>query len=417
MDLEPAATDADERRPRELTQAERDSLATATRMRVLEEAGLLGDPFAVRAESLDRICELVIRSVDAPTAHVSIVSAEDQRYAGAVNVHASIDATNAVDHDHSWCKFVAVDRQPLVVEDASRHPYTADSPAIGDFGARAYAGVPLITSDGASLGALCAIDTKPHRWSEEDIDTLSRLAEWVVMEVELRRRVLELERADRLKDDLVSMVAHELRSPLTTVVGSAMLLDTSWEQLLEEQRRDMAALMHRHGKRVGRLMEDLHTMVRVDAGAIAIEIEDVPLDEAVESAMEDALVLGAMGDVDVPAELVVRADRGRTEQIIINLLTNAAKYGAAPICVDAERRGDEVHLRVTDSGPGVPEDFAPRLFDRFARAPGTAESVPGSGLGLPIVRGFAREMGGDVRYVPPNGDARGACFVVVLPAA
>lgn len=398
---------------RPLTDDERATLEGATRLRVLQDAGMLGDPLAARSIALDHICELVTRSMRVPTAHVSIVTAQDQRYAGAKNIAPRLEEVGSVGLEYSFCKHVAVDRRELVVEDATTHPLTAGSPAIEAFGARSYAGMPLITPDGESLGALCAIDTEPHHWSSEDLDTLRTLAEWVVMEVEMRRRLHELERADRLKDDLVAMVTHELRNPIASVVGSAKLLHAAWDDLDPDQRRRLVELMDRHGGRVGRLVEDLQLALRIDAGAVELEVEEIQVAAVVARAVED---VGLRVEVlDGGDELVARGDAGRVEQVLVNLLTNADKYGEPPIRVRCERRLDEVHVRVEDSGAGVPGDFAEALFERFTRAPGTARR-PGSGLGLMISRGFARQMGGDLRYEPPSSES-GPAFVLVLPAA
>jgi signal transduction histidine kinase len=111
----------------------------------------------------------------------------------------------------------------------------------------------------------------------------------------------------------------------------------------------------------------------------------------------------------------VRADPAYLDEIVVNLVENADKYGAPPITVSAHQAGDVVELTVSDHGPGVPEDFVPRLFERYTRADDTPDHPRGSGLGLYLVDKLARACGGSVRYEPNH--PHGARFIVTLPAA
>jgi signal transduction histidine kinase len=117
----------------------------------------------------------------------------------------------------------------------------------------------------------------------------------------------------------------------------------------------------------------------------------------------------------VDEKLEVLADPNHFRQIVTNFLTNALKYGRTPIQVEAAVSDGTVEVRVRDQGEGVPEDFVPRLFEKFAQAPGVAQAHRGTGLGLSIVRGLARAQGGDAWYEP--NEPRGSCFGVRLPRA
>lgn len=403
----------DRRSPRQLTHDEVQQIGAAARLRVLEEAQLLGDPLAVRSNAIDEITDLVTRELGGVGARASVVTPSDARYLGATNPVPGVDSENVTDHEHSYCRYVVADAQPLVVEDTVTHPMTAGSAPIEDMDARSYAGVPIVTPEGHVLGALCVLDSKPHAWSDRDLDLLRHLAKWVVMEVELRRQVTRLEESARERDALLSTIMHELHNPLMAVVGSARMLHDSFDDLPAVDRRRLLLLIRRHGERVHRMVCDLHVMAQVDAGRLPIRIEDIPLGDVVDVALEDSGAAGLMEQVDVP-DVVVRGDRDRIEQVLVNLLTNARKYGRAPIALAGTELPDRIELRVRDSGVGVPPSFEPLLFDRFARAPDTAGALPGTGLGLAISRAFAREMGGDVRYEPVPG---GACFVLELPIA
>jgi signal transduction histidine kinase len=120
--------------------------------------------------------------------------------------------------------------------------------------------------------------------------------------------------------------------------------------------------------------------------------------------------------IELDGGLVVLADVDHASRMVRNLLENARHHGEAPVVVSARRTDDHVELRVRDHGPGVPEDFGPRLFQRFARSDEAkgGRAAHGTGLGLSIVRGLARAADGDAWYEP---ESLGACFVVSFPAA
>ena len=208
--------------------------------------------------------------------------------------------------------------------------------------------------------------------------------------------------------------SHELRTPLT-------MLKTE----LELMARDRPTGAHLAGSidaavdeadRLARLIDDLLVVARSDADGLAVRLEDVRVAEllaVVASRYEQA---GAGQRIAVAAReaLVVRADPGRLEQALGNLVDNAVRHGRGPITVSAEPRGDVLELHVRDSGPGFPPGFAARAFDRFARAD-DARGEGGSGLGLAIVRAIARGHGGDAHIA--RGADGGADVWLALPAA
>jgi PAS domain S-box-containing protein len=230
---------------------------------------------------------------------------------------------------------------------------------------------------------------------------------------ELRERNEQLREADELKSHFVAVASHELRTPLTSVLGYASTLLRFWHRLTDDQRQSQVAIIEEQGQRLGRLVDDLLTMSRIDAGVLETRPEDVDLIEAV------AKVVDAFPDrapeigLRVPDELQVRADPGHLAQILTNYVSNALRYGASPIEVEASLRDDWVEVRVRDHGEGVPAEFQGRLFEKFAQGP-PSHGVGGTGLGLSIVRGLAQAQGGDAWY--ERNEPRGSCFAIRLPA-
>ena len=166
---------------------------------------------------------------------------------------------------------------------------------------------------------------------------------------------------------------------------------------------------------MSRLTNDLLTSAKVEGAAEQTQPEHIRLTTALESYLEaDREELGTVA-VTCPPELVAVVDPSHLARILDNYVGNAFKYGEPPICIEAERVGDFIELRVRDHGPGVPAEFVSRLFTKFARAETQAtRATQGTGLGLSIVRALAEANHGDARY--QQDETKGGCFVVRLPA-
>jgi len=231
---------------------------------------------------------------------------------------------------------------------------------------------------------------------------------------ELEAAKAELERAGEIKDDFLAMTNHELRTPLTTILGYTAMLHRRWPSLDEGYKRDAVAAIAEQSQRLRDLVEDLLTISSAQAGALQIEIEPVALAALVKETIE----LLPTDDVEItcPDDLWVLADRRRLGQILSNYFSNARKYGAPPFAVEAYEEGACAVLKVLDSGPGVPDSFVPRLFEKFSQASvGASRTAEGTGLGLAIVRQLAEAQGGEVWYEP--GTPQGSRFCLRLRLA
>lgn len=224
----------------------------------------------------------------------------------------------------------------------------------------------------------------------------------------------ELREADRLKTEFVSVVSHELRTPMTSILGFASLLTEYWDVTPEEEKRSHIRVIERQGERLSRLINDLLAVSRLESGALETNLQTLDLGTVVARAL-DSLDSGSQVKVDIAEGTVVRADPDQLEQILVNYLANAMKYGAPPVIVSSSNSGGYVDVVVADHGDGVPETFRDRLFEKFAQADaGPTRRSSGTGLGLSIVRGLARAQGGDAWYEP--NDPSGSRFAVRLEA-
>ena len=205
----------------------------------------------------------------------------------------------------------------------------------------------------------------------------------------------------------LGMTAHELRSPVGVLGGTAQLLRAHWADLEDNERTELLDGMASSASRLARLLADLLTASRIQGTALDLKIRDLDLADQLDKIVRTALRSAEPGAVRLgPVEsLHVQADADRLAQMVENLITNALRYGATPVEITAESDGPNVAIVVRDAGPGIPEEMRARLFERFATS-----SQGGTGLGLYIVRELAHAQGGEASY-----RAEDAAFVITLP--
>lgn len=222
----------------------------------------------------------------------------------------------------------------------------------------------------------------------------------------LRTRIDEHEKMEQMKDEFISIVSHELRTPLTSIHGSLGLLAAGLANELSPKGAQLLEVARRNSQRLVRLVGDILDLQKIEAGTMPFDVRPLELDPFLGQAIEANQAYGAQFEVilsldDVERGLWVRADPDRLMQVITNLLSNAARFSppGRPVRVSARSHGDFVRITVTDSGPGIPEEFRSRVFERFAQArPITAREKGGSGLGLSISKAIMEHMAGGIRF-------------------
>jgi signal transduction histidine kinase len=234
-----------------------------------------------------------------------------------------------------------------------------------------------------------------------------------LFEAEHQARVA-LERTNEVMAEFIALAAHELRTPVTTIYGFVRTLRHLSERLSEAQREELGQALEQQTERMTLLVEQLLDLSRLDAHAVEIRPERIPVREQVERVVA-AAVPDRRDDVrvEVDEEITAHVDRDALDRIVSNLVTNALKYGRPPVTVRAGESDRHFRLVVEDSGEGVAADFVPSLFERFARSEGSRGRSTGTGLGLAIARSYARAHRGDLLYRGEEG--RGAAFELVLP--
>ena len=240
------------------------------------------------------------------------------------------------------------------------------------------------------------------------------------------RDMSETEQLERLKQDFISMVNHELRTPLTSIVGSLSLLASGAAGPLPPAAQKMVTLAERNTARLGRLINDILDLDKIESGSLKMSFDSAEalpiLREAI--ALSEGLSRGHGVNIELDsADLgddppCLRVDRDRLQQVLGNLLSNAIKFSpeGSTVTVRARRQGNQMRISVIDRGPGIPADFQPRIFQRFAQhEPAISRKTQGSGLGLSIARAIVLQMGGEIGFI--SAVDRGSEFFVTLPLA
>jgi signal transduction histidine kinase len=316
-----------------------------------------------------------------------------------------------------------LDGHIVVRHDLAAREYPEDELLLA-LGLRSELVAPLLLG-ARTIGMLTLSRDRVEAFSEDEIELVSLLGRLVATAVQNirayeaeRRRVEELARLSELRADFVSLVSHELRSPMAAVIGAARTLQDRWRMLTAEQRESFLALIGDETSRLAELVGDVLDTSRIEAGTFSYRFEEVDLGRVIDEAVEAAVL--AQQEVAVVSTVrtnlpPIRGDRARLRQVLGNLIENAVKYSpeGGEVRVSAAAGNGAVRISVRDSGPGIPRDQQARIFEKFGRADVEGGSKPGTGLGLFIARSIAEAHGGSLEV--SSGFEPGATFTLALP--
>lgn len=402
----------------------------ADQSRILERAAR-GAPLL---EVLADLCRMVEDPDEGMRCTVLLIEDGRVRHCAAPGVPASYtDAIEgaAIGPNAGSCGTAAYLGEPVLVDDIATDPkWEPWRDAALAHGLRACWSLPVKDDEGRVVATFAAYADTPRMPTTDEYDLLqfaAHLASIVLsqarwrdelesMAARLSQANEELRRADRAKDDFLSLTSHELRTPLTPIRGVLETLRARWDELGEQRRRDLVEILARHTNRMAHLVDDLLTMSVVTTGNLATSPEDVNVEAAVAEAIAGVHASDRTVLQDTPSDLVVTVDPDHLQQILINYLSNALKYAPeGTITIRAAPRDDTVHVEVVDQGPGVPPELVSTVFEPFTQLDaGDGPAARGTGLGLSVVRALARVNHGHAWC--RSADGGGACFGVALPA-
>ena len=313
--------------------------------------------------------------------------------------------------------------QTVVRGDMDADPRYAEEAQLLRLGVRTRVVAPLLAG-ARVIGVISVGRSEPNSFTQHEIELvtlLGRLAASAVQNIRAyeseRRTVEELRRLSALRADFVSLVSHELRSPMAAVIGAARTLQVRWRELQPDQREAFLALIGDETARLASLVGDVLDTSRIDAGTFSYRFGDVDVGALVQESVATAAI--TQDEVPVTVEIptnvpLVRGDAQRLRQVLGNLIDNAVKYSPAgsPVQVSVTGLNGNVAVSVRDEGSGIASGDQRLIFEKFGRVTG-GNTKPGTGLGLYIARSIAEAHGGSLAVASAQG--RGATFTLTLP--
>ena len=226
------------------------------------------------------------------------------------------------------------------------------------------------------------------------------------------------ELVEKQRDDLIASISHELKTPLTSVQGFAELLSANGEQLDPEQRTELTGIIEQQSRHLGGIVSDLIDVARdqLSGTNLTLEVHDLAgLISDATTMLPNGSDNGTTIEVHTQPGIEIEADRRRMTQVVVNLLTNAKRYGNGKTEIETFAENGHVTIRVHDNGSGVPKRYEEAIWERFERGAHRLDATtPGSGIGLPIARSLIQAHGGIIRY-ETSERLGGACFTISMP--
>ena len=367
--------------------------------------------------AFDDITRMAMMICGTPVALINLIDADRQWFKSEAGL-----ALGEMPFGSSICAHAVTGGELFIVPDLRQDDRFANHPLVtANPGMRFYAGAPLKTADGHTLGMVCVLDRVARELQSSQVEALESLARQVMALLELRRtaRVANvlvgvadqltaaLRRADASKDELLGIISHELNSPVALLLGTADGL-LSGLILKEQERLDAYADIATSSRRLRRVVSNMLALAEGNRGAQQAELEPLLLRHVFDAAIAEHQHMHPDSEVrlrlavDLP---VVLGEPTYLDQMVTNLLSNAAKYGARgrPIAISAVSWGSRVLVCVSNEGPMLESENLERLFEPFHRESTKLPHTPGVGLGLSVCRRLAEEQGGRIWAVARDG--------------
>lgn len=382
--------------------------------------------------AFDSLVELAARLLRAKMALITLVDVERQWFKARVGCDL-----RETPRQLSFCAHALLNpTELLVIPDARLDPRFSGHPAVGQpDGICFYAGAPLVDRDGFALGTLCVVDSVPRSLKEDERNDLETLARHVIDQLELHRSLHRLEQAHaaekraaaeyleaaRVKSLFYATLTHEIRSPLTGIIGHAEMLQDPMLEPSEAAKCTRSIV--RGSRHLLQVVNELLDLAKAEAGKIELEMITVDVAELLEELEQFALTKCEEKDISFTISRarsvpdVVKSDPTRLRQVLFNLLSNAIKFteiGTVRLEVDYSNR--YLSFAVRDSGIGLTDDQISRIFEPFAQADSsTTRRYGGTGLGLAICNRIAESFGGTLSATSTPGE--GTIFTFTLPTS
>ncbi|TWR27125.1 GAF domain-containing sensor histidine kinase [Mucilaginibacter achroorhodeus] len=326
--------------------------------------------------------------------------------------------------EHAFCSHTIMDQsQPMIVQDARRDDRFKNNPLVtGDTQVVFYAGIPLVNEDGFALGSLCVIDHEPKQLSDSQIKALGTLAKQVLTQMELRRKIAQLEDINKALTEanifiqkFAHMAAHDIKNPMSSIMLTAQALEARLKAVGDEKSMGLAVMVYKAAKRLINLLNEMLDYSK-EPSALVLKQQDVCLPTLLKSIVDHSDLPNNV-NISLPQhECIVRTSAVALEQIFMNLLNNAVRYNdkeAGDIKISYTDEGEHHSFTIKDNGIGIAAKNIDRIFDRSV----TLNKVdrfnkPGKGLGLYTVKSLVNKLEGDIRVESTLGEGSVFTFTI-----
>lgn len=395
-----------------------EALSSRKRLEAVRRSGLLDSD---GEKALDRLTRLAAATLSAPVAFISIVDEDRDFYKSEFGFPEYLRVVREL-HGRTFCHFTLVSKSPLVIEDSLSSEVFSSVPTVQTMGVRAYIGSPIFSPHGENIGAFCALDTVPRKWSTSQIELLESFAATVSEHIALKAISQQLEEtlaASRLaileRERALRSVVHDLRNPLNVISISAQAAQQSAGLpdraivLVDRIAKTSIAMAEM-------LSEILHrdSMVGQGFNPTGINLRKLIAD-AVSMFQPIAETSGMRIAADAhDPDAVVLVDYGQIIRVFSNLIGNSIKFGVpgSEVRITSRIIADMGHVSIQDEGCGIDPGDIPLVFDE--RWKKDSDETRGVGLGLFIARSIIRRHGGDMTVVP---SVKGCRLEFMLPLA
>ena len=398
-------------------------LLDANRLASLQRTRLLDSP---PEHGFDRLTRLAAKLLQAPVALVSLVDEDRQYFKSCIGLPEPWISERGTPLSHSFCQHAVVARAPLIIEDARVHPLVQDNLAIPDLNVVAYAGIPICSPDGYAIGSFCVIDSEPRAWTQDQIEILRELATSVETEIALRVRAEEAQQALQAHDELLSIVSHDLKNPVSVIRAYADLLDRRLPprtpqdiDRIQDGLRQIVTAATRLTGQINELQDIAHMHIGRPIGLQRQPADLVMVLRQVVADQQQTTRHHTIQLTTTVSELVSLVDGLRIERVLTNLLANAIKFSPSGgdvrvvLTQEHDESGMWAVVQVQDDGLGIPTSELAHIFRRFHRGTNVAGRIAGTGIGLTSAQQIVEQHGGTITVASEEG--RGSTFAVRLP--
>lgn len=375
----------------------------------------------------DRFTRLISDILQTPVSLISLIDKDRQFFKSQIGLSDPWKTRSQTPLSHSFCQYVVSIKAPLVVSDARIDNIFKDNLATHELGVVAYLGIPLTTLDDHTLGALCAIDSKPRHWSDRDIAIVNDLAAIVMTEIELRllarsyrEKYKQLKTLEAERDSMVHMLVHDLRNPLTSLIAGVELM-TLETQLTPLQQSIFDATL-RGGQHLMRMINDILDVSKAHASRLEIKRSTVDFNQLLLDTYAEVKPLASRQQITLscsPAEGLnkISIDPDKLYRVLINLISNAIQHtpreGKVDIRCTVKTKDQLLEIAISDNGCGISKEDQTMIFERFWSGSTQTDTKRSSGLGLAFCKLACEAHGGKISVSSQLG--RGSTFTVTLP--